>query len=221
MYLDYTNLDFSEIQKRGGIAVLGSELKAMQRKTQPEIYTKLMQNVDIYDVFGVSFEPRKYACVIVPMGADEIWIKRHENVLKRYLDDGGIVLNFAQNLGEWLPGNHGYVASKTPIRTREIYSCKHPIFRGVRDYDFNYRRGVKGFFNRGYIDAPKDAIWLLRDSDDKCVAYIDNKSTKGLILATAGADLMWYGFFEQSTAKRMGYNTLIWLENYLKTGEIA
>ena len=115
----------------------------------------------------------------------------------------------------------GYEASAIPIRIREIKLLNHPIFRGVKDYDLNYRRGVKGFFNRGFINPPKNAMWIMKDSDEKCVGYIDKSTTNSLVLNTAGADLLWFGWFELSTAKRTGLNLLLWIENYLKTGDIG
>ena len=64
-------------------------------------------------------------------------------------------------------------------------------------------------------------MWIIKDSDEKCVGYIDTATTKSLVLNTAGADLLWFGWFELSTAKRTGLNLLLWIENYLKTGDIG
>ena len=48
------------------------------------------------------------------------------------------------------------------------------------------------------------------------MGYIDRDSTNGVILSTAGADLFGYGLFEQSTAKRLGLNLLIYLAEIVK-----
>ena len=61
----------------------------------------------------------------------------------------------------------------------------------------------------------------MQDSDGECVAYIDDITTKGLILSTAGADLIGFGLGESSTAKRLGVNLLLWLEKTMKEREIA
>ena len=216
MFIDYKHLDFSEIKNRGGIGVLRSNLAKMQKFNAPYI-GELTHDIDIYENLS---EIHKFEILIIPNGVDEIWLFRHKNEFEKYLNDGKILINFSTNQTRFLPFD-GYIASMTPIRIREIKLLNHPIFKGVKEYDLNYRRGVKGFFNRGYINAPQDALWIMKDSDGKCVGYIDKTTTKSLVLNTAGADLLWFGWFELSTAKRTGLNLLLWIENYLKTGDIG
>ena len=73
--------------------------------------------------------------------------------------------------------------SQTSIREQEVKVMNHPIFEGVKEYDLNYQRGVKGFFNRRYFER------ILSDSDKQYVGYTDRISTNSTILAKAGADL--------------------------------
>lgn len=116
----------------------------------------------------------------------------------------------------WLPGNNLYNPSEVPIKDRVIKICTHQIFEGVNEYDLNYRRGVKGFFNRGYFNPPPNAQIILKDNQDQCVAYIDRTSSKGVILSTAGADLLGYGIFDTNTARRMGIGLLKWITEEMK-----
>ena len=158
---------------------------------------------------------------VIPANADEILLLENKEKIQEFLDKGGIIISFTQNYLEWLPGNSLYQASSTPIKDRSVVSCAHPITEGVKEYDMNYRCGVKGFFNRGFFKAPVGATVILKDSDGECVAYIDSATTKGVILSTAGADLVGFGLAESSTAKRLGVNLMLWLEKTMKEREAA
>ena len=216
MYIDYQDLDFSFLKSQGGIGVLTSTLSAMQERKMPYL-NKLLHKIDIYDNFEQIF---KYKALIIPNGVNEIWLYEHKNALENYIKSGRILINFATNSTRYLPSQtSAYIPSDMPIRTREIIPSKHAIFHGVSTYDLNFRRGVKGFFNRGYFNAPKNSLEIMSDSEKKCVAFIE-KIGDGTLLATAGADFLWYGAFELSTAKRTAINLLLWVQHCLKTGEI-
>ena len=188
----------------------------MSNGMQKSLYRGTIRKINAYDALKDKNLLLDYRVVIAPMGVDEILLDDNRDKIAIFLENGGILLSFTQNYKEWLPGNTLYVASQTPIRIREIKTCGHAITHGVRDYDINYRRGVKGFFNRGYFVPPKNACVFLEDSDRQCVAYIDRETTKGTIVCTAGADLFGYGLYESSTAKRLGLNLMLWLEKTLK-----
>lgn len=216
MYIDYQDLDFSFLKSQSGIGVLTSTLSAMQERKMPYL-NKLLHKIDIYDNFEQIF---KYKALIIPNGVNEIWLYEHKNALENYIKSGRILINFATNSTRYLPSQtSAYIPSDMPIRTREIIPSKHAIFHGVSAYDLNFRRGVKGFFNRGYFNAPKNSLEIMSDSEKKCVAFIE-KIGDGTLLATAGADFLWYGAFELSTAKRTAINLLLWVQHCLKTGEI-
>lgn len=214
--LDYTNLDFNAIKQSGFIGYLDTQGYLENAVYNHPIYQDLIKYNNIYESFKDSHCISEYGAVIVPMSIDEIFLYKHKNIIKTYLKNGGIVISFAQNFLKWLPGNNLYKQSETPIRIREVLGTEHTICKGVSNYDLNYKRGVKGFFNRGYFIAPKDAEVFLKDSDGQCVGYIDTQTTNGVILSTAGADLMWFGHgFDNTTSRRLGINLLLWLNDLL------
>lgn len=218
--VDYNKMKdcFCFLQSLGGIAMLDSQGHSiMGSGTQKAFYQGTIHKINAYEAL---FEGKNalldYKVVVAPMGIDEILLFENREKIADFLEKGGILLSFTQNYQEWLPGNSLYIASKTPIRIREVKTCGHFITHGVKEYDINYRRGVKGFFNRGYFIPPKNACVFLKDSDEQCVAYIDKQTTKGTIVCTAGADLISYGLYESSTAKRMGLNLMLWIEKTIK-----
>lgn len=202
------------IDTRGGVSMEGDVLDSF--------YQGVFKKVDGYALFeGPENGLLDFKIVEIPANADEILLLENKDKISEFLDKGGIIISFTQNYLEWLPGNSLYVASSTPIKDRMVVACNHPITEGVKEYDMNYRCGVKGFFNRGFFEPPADATVVLQDSDGKCVAYIDSATTNGTIVSTAGADLVGFGLAESSTAKRLGLNLMLWLEQTLREREAA
>lgn len=216
---DYSSCKFELIESLGGLIYLDSNnTTSMNSKTpyKDSYYGHLVKKIDAYELFENEHGLEKFNIIIFPYDIDQILLYDNKNQIKNFLDSGGIVLNFTQTYLEYIPKLPFYVASKTPIKDRNILTTEHFITKGVKDYDISYRRGVKGFFSRGSIKAPSEAEIFLKDSDGGCVGYADSTSTKGLIVHTAGADLLGFGLFESSTAKRLGLNLLLWIEEYLK-----
>ncbi len=220
---------YSGLRKYGRIAYVDSwndgvsEEKVIQEITEHFLYCNILEYVDIYeDMEKIHLED--YCAVVLPAMIDEVYLYRFKGKIRAYLDNGGVIFSFMQNFTKILPGNAGYIASPTAIKDREVCFTESEsskcIFDGVKEYDVNFRRGVKGFFNRGYFELDdfsqeqKPEI-ILEDNDGKCVAYVDRNSTNGIILATAASDLISFGAYENTTARRMGPNLLYWLEKEL------
>ncbi|KAA6225404.1 MULTISPECIES: hypothetical protein [unclassified Campylobacter] len=219
-YIDYTKYDFELIKKAGKIAYLdcwGDSLCCEAKHLcEEELYKGTLKKVDIYEDLNEIFWQENHAAILFPMNIDQIWLSSYKDKFKEYLDRGGIILNFTASVSDFCPYDSKYIASKTPIRLREVKLNKHPICNGLREYDINYRRGVKGFFNRGYKNPSDEAEIFMQDDEGYCVAYVDRTSSKGVLINTAGADLLAYGLFDLSTARRLGLNVLIYIENILK-----
>lgn len=223
--VDYSNVQncYDYLKSQGGIAYIDTRGGlSMEGNTLDSFYNGIFKKVDGYKLFQQPGNGLlNFKVVEIPANADEILLLENKEKIQEFLDKGGIIISFTQNYLEWLPGNSLYEASPTAIKDRMVVACGHPITEGVKEYDMNYRCGVKGFFNRGFFKAPAGAAVILKDSDGECVAYIDAATTKGVILSTAGADLVGFGLAESSTAKRLGVNLMLWLEKTMKEREAA
>ena len=223
--VDYSNVQncYDYLKSQGGIAYIDTRGGlSMEGNTLDSFYNGIFKKIDGYKLFQQPGNGLlNFKVVEIPANADEILLLENKEKIQEFLDKGGIIISFTQNYLEWLPGNSLYRASSTPIKDRSVVSCDHFITEGVKEYDMNYRCGVKGFFNRGFFKAPEGAAVILKDSDGECVAYIDSATTKGVILSTAGADLVGFGLAESSTAKRLGVNLMLWLEKTMKEREAA
>lgn len=221
---------YSSLQKYGRIAYVDSWNDGTGKRGEERgiadhfLYQNIFIYVDIYeDMEKIQLED--YSAVVLPATVDEVYLHRFKDRIRAYLDNGGVLLSFMQNFTGILPNNTGYIASTTPIKDREVRFTEEEssqcIFDGIREYDVNYRRGVKGFFSRGYFsldsfpEGQKPEV-ILEDNDGECVAYVDRISTNGIILAAAASDLIGFGVFENTTARRMGPNLLYWLEKELQ-----
>ncbi|PAF48566.1 hypothetical protein BKH46_01300 [Helicobacter sp. 12S02634-8] len=175
------------------------------------LYAPHLEYFDIYKRLEKG-DLNAFDAAIIPTSIDEIHLCKHQSIIKDFLSKRKVIVSFAQNFLPWLVGNQFYIPSEVPIKDREVLICKHKIFEGVREYDLNYRRGVKGFFNRGYFNPPPQAQIILKDNQDRCVAYIDRTSSNGVILSTAGADLLGFGIFDTNTSRKMGVALILWIQ---------
>lgn len=212
---------YEKLQDFGKIAYIESGLLGMNSIGDNFLYRNILTHVDLYEEFH-KLDLRQFSAIVLPMGIDEYYLSFFKDKILHYLNAGGVLLSFMSDFMRILPFSSGYIQSQTPIRERVVRFAKskaaEEIFQGVSEYDINHRRGVKGFFNRGYFDMsafPHTFEPLLEDSEGQCVGYIDRISTAGIILSAANADLLGFGLFDNTTARKMGLNCLKWLEGEL------
>ena len=211
--------EYRNLQAFGKVAYINNS--SLKHIAQDFLYKQILVNIDLYDELHQT-RLEDFCAIVLPMGIDEVYLSAYKDKILDYLHSGGIVLSFMSDFLQILPFSSGYIQSQIPIKARQIRFPQTPsakiIFDGVREYDINYRRGVKGFFNRGYFDIkafPHEVEVFLCDNHNQCIGYIDRHSTQGTILSTANADLLSFGLFDNTTARRIGPNLLRWLEAQL------
>ncbi|WP_282938930.1 aspartate/tyrosine/aromatic aminotransferase [Paenibacillus sp. RC67] len=193
------------------IAYLDTYMDSSGRVYQHEFFRERLERVPLYELEQHSLE--SYEALIIPNNIDEEFLYKHRGRVADFLDLGRIVISFAQTFLPWLPNKTLWQRSPLSINARTVLvNTEHLIFKGVTEYDLNYRRGVKGFFSRGYFDAPEGAEVVLKDNEGATVVYIDRSTTKGTILAGAGTDLLGYGLGDTTTARRIGLQLIDWID---------
>ncbi|MCX2717908.1 hypothetical protein OQH61_09205 [Helicobacter sp. MIT 21-1697] len=214
---------YKDLEAFGKIAYIDTGTLSMNSVGGHFLYKHILQYINLYEEFE-SIVLEDFCAVVLPMGIDEVYLSYFKDKILHYLHNGGVVLSFMSDYMQILPFSSGYIQSLVPIKERVIQitssDAAKVIFDGVREYDINYRRGVKGFFNRGYFDKtllPQGVEIFLEDSEGQCVGYIDRDSTNGIILSTANADLLGFGLFDNTSARKMGLNLLKWLSNQLQS----
>ncbi|MDE6979522.1 MAG: hypothetical protein K2O85_08155 [Helicobacter sp.] len=212
---NYAQISFKTIKEQGKIGYLDTQGYNENGTYNHPLYKDIFCYMNAYESLPHIPNPLlKHCAIVIPADIDEVHLHNHKEMIEAYLENGGILVSFAQIFLPWLPGNSLYTKAQTPIKDRFIFASPHCITEGIRDYDINYIKGIKGFFSRGYFQPPKDACVFLHDDQQHCVGYIDSTTTNGVILATAGADLFGYPLLDNN-CRRLGINVLLWIESLL------
>lgn len=97
--------------------------------------------------------------IMVSSHADQIALQRQSHALADYLDRGGIVIwngGIAHppldTLKPFVP-----LAQRSLNHLRVSALCAHPVFSGIPMETLTFRKGVAGFWGRGYNPAPVGA----------------------------------------------------------------
>ncbi|MEX2658537.1 MAG: hypothetical protein WD232_02480 [Acidimicrobiales bacterium] len=168
------------------IAVIDMDIRSAES-------TDRAHRLDCYDLADVDLS--QYAGLLVPPSVDQEHLLRHRDLIRSYLDAGGVVVFGGHLHRRWLPSASTFVPLSPPslgaYRVADV--ADHPVFAGVEPDDLTFRRGVAGFFARGHHPPPDGAEILVRLARGEPVTYVDRSSTAGTILVQATCDLLGYG----------------------------
>ncbi|MDM5334987.1 hypothetical protein QUF56_17465 [Ureibacillus composti] len=160
--------------------------------------------IDMYDLPNTDLSA--YVGLIITNYVDEDFMMAHKRLFEDYLNKGGVIFSFAKMSQSYLPNAPIWYRSPIAIREREII-LREPIatmFEGIDPYDLNYRRGVKGFFTRGYFkELPDGAEVIVEDQLGAPIIYVDRASTNGTLFVGSGTDLYQVYRDEESSANRL------------------
>ncbi len=169
-----------------------------------------VEPLDCYSLATTDLEA--YAGLIVPTMVDQEYLHRHRERLRTYLDRGGIIAFSGQLQRPWLPGA-GLFEPKQ-VRSFRDYELRivseHPVFSGVEASELTYRRGVAGFFARGYHRPPPGADILIAFTSGEPVVYVDQDTTGGTLLVHAGNNLL---SLNGSTTSRVPGQLMAWIRD--------
>lgn len=174
--------------------------------------------LQLYDIPYADFSA--YAGVIITNFVEEAFLLEHKGIIENYLNDGGVILSQTENFLPWLPGCENWMRSQISLKDREIRLTEpiHPMFAGIDPYDLNYKKGVRGFFSRGYLEAPEHSEVIVEDQEGKAILYIDRNTTGGTIVAGAGTDLYRFGIQENSS-RVLRKQILNWIRQEAETNK--
>lgn len=183
----------------------------MQKDTGDE--SKVVEQYDFAneDLSGVDV-------LIIPNFVDQEFLFSQREKINDFLAKKKIVVYCGHLFREWLPGCAPFMPQHIQnYKDYEVFPAENShIFEGVTTEDMTFKKGVAGFFARGYHHAPVGAEILLTFANGKPVTYIDRTSTNGTILVHAGRDLLGYAGENKST-DRIRPQFLAWLEAEVKT----
>lgn len=163
----------------------------------------------LYDLPSVDLTA--YAGIIITNHVEEQFLLEHKKILDEYLLHGGVIFSLTEISLPWLANVANWKRSPIPLKDREIMieqsNCS--LFKGIEPYDINYRKGVRGFFSRGYFEkVPAHAEVLITDQSGVPILYVDRHSTNGTIFAGAGTDIYKVFINEENTSKKLSMQML-------------
>lgn len=158
---------------------------------------------DLLNVDGILFSQH----------LDETHLGAYGDAFQAYIDQGGSAALNGPVAQPFLdpPGRY-YSLPSTAAKDWVVELCDpHPITAGVRAEDLTARKGVIGFWARGYFDLPANAFVLSRFvASRKPADWIWQSDGGGVVLAHPGNDF-WTYESEETTAARLFKQYLDWV----------
>lgn len=206
------------IVKLDGGNAFGEAGRSMAPSNIPSEHISIM---DQYEMNTESLAP--YNVLIVTDFIDQEYLLEQKDAILNFLNEGKIVVACTHVFRPWLPNVNPFMPKN--IRKHSDYemmtTATPEFFEGVDMNELAYRRGVSGFYARGFHPAPtKDAQVVLTFLDGTPITYIDRTSTAGTIVAHSARDLTSYATGDNTT-KRIASQFKTWLTDELARLEEA
>lgn len=162
-----------------------------------------------YDLPSVNLNT--YDGLIISTHVDEFFMTEHDDQLQEYLNSGGVIFTLAEKSMDWLKQVPDWQRSPVPLKDREVHIHKtdNGLLENIQPEHLEYRKGVRGFFSRGYFeDIPAVAEVLITDQNNDVIMYVDRASSNGTIYAGAGTDLYRIYTDEDNSSNQAGLQML-------------
>ncbi|MDG0842143.1 hypothetical protein M4L39_01735 [Staphylococcus equorum] len=164
--------------------------------------------LNVYDLPNTNLNT--FDGVIISNHIDEPYLLAHDDILTDYINQGGVIFTLVEKSLPWLNCVSSWERSPIPLKDRalEVKATDNGLFENIKVKDLEYRRGVRGFFSRGYFETvPEQAKVLITDQEQKPIVYVD-RTHKGTIYAGAGTDMYRIYTYEDNTSNQMGLQML-------------
>jgi hypothetical protein len=173
--------------------------------------TPRVADLDLYRLPG--FDLSRVRGLLLGAHLDQIFLRRHQGLLDEFISRGGrlaicgqVVLPFAAGLTPFVPLAYRNVDDLTVRRVGE-----HPVWHGVDPHDLTFRRGVAGFYGRGYYPAlPPDALVVHGLGPNAYPLDAIYPHGAGEVLLHGGNDIWGYAG-DTTSAARMTPQLLDWI----------
>jgi hypothetical protein len=178
-------------------------------------------SIDMYDLATTALPD--YKALLLPMHSDQRHLLGCRAQLEEFLRGGGIIVFSGHIAYAFLPELAPFVAAdyRSVSDLRVYRMAEHPIWRGVQEEDLTFRKGVAGFYGRGYNPPPPGAhIINTLGPQGFPLDYLYARAGGGTVLIHAGNDFWNFALFpnDSSSAARMPAQLLNWIETHQAGG---
>ena len=156
---------------------------------------------DIYSLDTQRLE--EFGALLISMHADQRFLSARANRLNRFLESGGTITVNGQIAYPFLAG----LARFQPLRDRRAQEltvrreAAHPVWEGVAEEELTFRRGVAGFYGRGWHQPPEGATVIHSIGADRHPLDFVYQVGSGRVLFHGGNDLWQYAGANDTTSR--------------------
>lgn len=174
----------------------------------------LAEHIDIayqYDLADMDLGP--YRALILSMLIDQQTLLERRAQLTAFLDGGGTVVLCGHVAFPVLDGLTPFVPlPRQGVEGLRVHRlAEHPVFDGVTSEDLTFRRGVAGFYGRGYNPPPAGAEVLNGLGPDRApIDWVWRRPGGGQVFCHSGIDL-WVFAVDPTSAARLTPQLIHWL----------
>ena len=176
------------------------------------------EHVSVMDQYAFGdADISNYNVLYVTDFIDQEYLYTQREKIAAFLDAGNIVVSCTHIFRPWLPNVHLF----TPREIRKfsdydvVLSEDSAIFEGVDASELVSRKGVAGFFARGFQPVYHDVEVHVRFTDGTPVTYVDRTSTNGTMFIHAARDILSF-VTGDNTSQRIAPQMLEWLKRELQ-----
>ncbi len=158
--------------------------------------------IDHYDLADVELSA--YDALLLPAHLDQRFFGTLTAKIEAFLSQGKTLVFNGHVAWPMLPEFRPF----QPLESQSLENLQisrlqdHPVFEGVRAEDLTYRRGVAGFYARGYNPPPEGACAINGVGVEKLPCdWVYDRPEGGRIFMHAGNDLWMYAGAKDSTGR--------------------
>lgn len=165
------------------------------------------------DIYSLDVQPlEEFSALLIGMHVDQRFLAARADRLDRFLEDGGTVTVNGQIAHPFLTG----LTLFQPLRNYGVQDlivrreAAHPVWEGVVEDQMTFRRGVAGFYGRGWHQPPDGATVIHSIGAGRHPLDFVYRAGKGRVLFHGGNDL-WQHAGANDTTSRIAPQLLDWL----------
>lgn len=149
--------------------------------------------LDQYDLAAPSLERAR--ALVLGMHCDQRHLAARAGMIAEFLARGGRVVASGHHAYPFLPGIGDFQSMPQPTLADLMVHrlADHPVWAGVEAKDLTFRRGVAGFYGRGWHEPPGDALVINGIGPDRRPLDFLYRVGAGAVLFHGGNDLTGYG----------------------------
>ena len=172
-----------------------------------------IDSINIYDFTGKELE--NYDSFLIGTDVDQKLLLEKKEYLDDFLKEGKTIVFCGALAYPFLDGVGQFKKmTYNSYKDYEVFPVvEHSIWENVKPKDMTYRKGVAGFYARGYNPPPRNATIInTLGSDKHPIDYEYITEDGGKVIVHCGNNL-WLFINDSTSASKMGPNLIKWLKD--------